>query len=90
MRRSEQGARVEHAPAGLEIAAGRSHVVAVRRGGEDRNGLPFGAGQLDHHDGIGTRGHRRAGHDSDRLADSYGNGRRRAGRDLAHDAERDR
>ena len=71
VRRREQGARVEHALPGFEIAAGRAHVIAVRRGREDRDRTsPSARVQLDHHDGVGTRGHRRAGHDPDRLAGS--------------------
>ena len=69
--RRRRGARA----AGLDLQGHEDAVVAVARGA------------LDHHDRVGTVGHRRAGHDPDRLARSDRDGRRVPGGELADHPE---
>ena len=83
---------LEHPLARLEVAARGPHVVAGARGRDDRDpSSPSAFGALDHHDRVGAVGHRRAGHDADRLARRRPAivGARPAG-ELADDAQRDR
>ena len=55
---------------GGEVVAGRADVVArpTRPLRSTTTPSPSAAVSLDHHDGVGAVGHRRAGHDPDRLA----------------------
>ncbi len=71
--------------AGLDVAARAPHVLA-ELGRLDLDPITVGARALDHHDRVGAVGHRRAGHDADRLARTDRDRRRAARGELADDA----
>ena len=71
---------------GSHVAARGAHVLAELRD-LDRDEIAVDNRALDHHDCVGTVGHRRAGHDADRLAGSDRNRRRRARGQLADHAQ---
>ena len=63
-------ARVQHDVADAHVLAAAADVLAARDGALDRDGAAGAAvvlepaRHLDHHDGVGALGHRRAGHDA--------------------------
>ena len=68
VRGAEHGAGAEHASL-VDVAARPAHVIALRASPLHEHAVDAVAfGALDHDDGIGAVGHRRAGHDADRLA----------------------
>ncbi len=86
IRGREQRAAREHELSGLDVAARVTYVLAGFRD-LDHDAIAIDARALDHHHRVGTRRHRRAGHDANRLARTD-RGRGRAARgQLPHDAQ---
>ena len=69
VRRAEHGAGAEHDLARSDVATGAAHVVArLRLLLHEHAVVAVALGELDDDDRVGAVGHRRAGHDADRLA----------------------
>ena len=91
VRGTEHGARVEHGVALVEVAAGGAHVQPRLDLHRDPHAVGAVArGRLHHHDGVGARRDRRAGHDADRLPGTDRHGRCVPGREVAHHVQPDR
>ena len=80
---------VEHDVAGLDVATRGAGCGRPRSAGTAMStpSVTVALGALDHHDRVGAVGHRRAGHDPDRLARPDRHRRRVPGREVAHDAQ---
>ena len=88
--RAEHGALVDEQVALGDVLAGGPDVLAVLgRPGDDDLGHAA-VGPLVRHDGVGTGGHRRAGHDLHGRAGRHRQDPRLAGADLADDRQVDR
>ena len=81
VRGRQQHAAREDELAGLHITTGEPHVLARLRHLDD-DVVAVDARPLDHHDGVGAFGHRRARHDANRLARSDRDRRGASGRQL--------